>query len=132
MSLPYAWTKRKEIEEIGELAARQLRNFIKKKKKEKKKEGITYPPFSGRYGVRSSFPFATTSPASRQSTCRRQWCSRLGFASRLGFGSKLGFGRRLFARNRKINYLNFFLPTRGIVASMPKPSFLLCVPFKNG
>ena len=33
MSLPYAWTKRKEIEEIGELAARQLRNFIKKKRK---------------------------------------------------------------------------------------------------
>ena len=38
MSLPYAWTKRKEIEEIGELAARQLRNFIKKKKREKKKK----------------------------------------------------------------------------------------------
>ena len=130
MSLPYAWTKRKEIEEIGELAARQLRNFIKKKKG--KKGGITYPPFSGRYGVRSSFPFATTSPASRRSTCRRQWCSRLGFASRLGFSSRLGFGRRLFARNRKINYLNFFLPTRGIVASMPKPPFLLCVPFENG
>ena len=135
MSLPYAWTERKEIEEIDELAARQLRNFIKKKKKKKrkrKKGGITYPPLSGRYGVRSSFPFATTSPTSRQSTCRRQWCSRLGFASRLGLGSRLGFGRRLFARNRKINYLNFFLPTRGIVASMPKLSFLLCVPFKNG
>ena len=65
MSLPYAWTKRKEIEEIGELAARQLRNFIKKKKR-KKKGGITYPLFNGRYGVRSSFPFATTSPDSRQ------------------------------------------------------------------
>ena len=37
MSLPYAWTKRKEIEEIGELAARQLRNFIQKKKKKKEK-----------------------------------------------------------------------------------------------
>ena len=35
MSLPYAWTKRKEIEEIGELAARQLRNFIKKEGKKK-------------------------------------------------------------------------------------------------
>ena len=45
MSLPYAWTKRKEIEEIGELATRQLRNFIKKKKEKKKR--ITYPPFSG-------------------------------------------------------------------------------------
>ena len=38
MSLPYAWTKRKEIEEIGELAARQLRNFIKKKGEKKKEE----------------------------------------------------------------------------------------------
>ena len=37
MSLPYAWTKRKEIEEIGELAARQLRNVIKKKEKKKKR-----------------------------------------------------------------------------------------------
>ena len=41
MSLPYAWTKRKEIEEIGELAARQLRNFIKKKGKKKKEEKLT-------------------------------------------------------------------------------------------
>ena len=43
MSLPYAWTKRKEIEEIGELAARQLRNFIQKKKKEKKKRRNNLP-----------------------------------------------------------------------------------------
>ena len=89
MSLPYAWTKRKEAEEIGELVARKLRNFV-----EKGKNGeITYPPFSGRYGVRSSFPFATTSPASQRSTYRRQWCGRLGFAGKLGFGSLLGTER---------------------------------------
>ena len=122
MSLPYAWTKRKEAEEIGELAARKLRNFIEKGKKGE----ITYPPFSGRYGVRSSFPFATTSPANQRSTCRRQWCGRLGFAGRLGFG------RRFLARYRDVDYCNFFLPTRGIVTSVPEPSFLLCVPFKDG
>ena len=89
MSLPYTWIKRKEAEEIAELAARKLRNFI-----EKGKNGeITYPPFSGRYGVRSSFPFATTSPASQRSTYRRQWCGRLGFAGKLGFGSLLGTER---------------------------------------
>ena len=109
-----------------------VKKFYQKKRGKKKKEGITYPPFIGRYGVRSSFPFATTSPASQQNTCRRQWCGRLGSASRLGLGSRLRFGRRLFARNRKINYFNFFLLTRGIVASMPKPPFLLCVPLENG
>ena len=93
---------------------------------------MTYPPFSGRYGVRSSFPFATTSLDSRQSTCRRQWCGWLGSASRLELGSRPGFGRRLFTWSRKINHLNFFLPTRGIVTSMPKPPSLLCVPLKNG
>ena len=123
MSLPYAWTKRKEVEEIGELAARRLRNFVKKKGK---RGEITYPPFSGRSGVRSSFPFATTSPASQRSTCKRQWCGRLGLAGRLGFG------RRFLTRYREIDYLNFFLLTRGIVASVPEPSFLLCVPFKDG
>ena len=40
MSLPYAWTKRKEIEEIGELATRQLRNFIKKKNGKKKENNL--------------------------------------------------------------------------------------------
>ena len=40
MSLPYAWTKRKEIEEIGELAARQLRNFIKKKGEKKRRNNL--------------------------------------------------------------------------------------------
>ena len=40
MSLPYAWTKRKEIEEIGKLVARQLRNFIKKKKKKKGRNNL--------------------------------------------------------------------------------------------
>ena len=115
--------KEKKAEEIGKLAARKLRNFVEK---EKKKGEIAYPPFSGRYGVRSSFPFATTSPTSRQSAYRRQWCGKLGFVGRLGFG------RRFLARYREIDYLNFFLPTRGIVASVPEPSFLLCVPFKNG
>ena len=124
MSLPYAWTKRKEAKEIGELAARKLRSFVKKKKK---KEGeITYPPFSGRYGVRSSFSFATTSSASQRSTCRRQWCGKFGFAG------KLGFGRRFLDRCGDVYYSYSFLPTRGIVTSMPEPSFLLCVPFKNG
>ena len=106
MSLPYAWTKRKEIEEIGELAARQLRNVIKKKRG--KKRGITYPPFSGRYKVRSSFPFATTSSASQRSTCRRQWCSRLGFASRLGFGSRLGLAGAFLLGTRRLITLTFF------------------------
>ena len=115
--------KEKKAEEIGKLAARKLRNFVEK---EKKKGEIAYPPFSGRYGVRSSFSFATTSSASQRSTCRRQWCDRLGFAGRLGFG------RRFLARYRDVNYFNSFLPTRGIVANVPKPSFLLCVPFENG
>ena len=63
MSLPCAWTKRKEAKEIGELAARKkIMKFYKKRKRKKKRE-ITYPTFSGRYGVRSSFPFVTTSLA---------------------------------------------------------------------
>ena len=92
---------------------------------------MTYPPFSGRYGVRSSLPFATTSPDSRQSTCRRQGYGKFGFANRLELGSRPGFGRRLFTRSREINHLNFFLPTKGIVTSMPKPPFLLYVSLKN-
>ena len=35
MNLPCAWTERKKIEEVGELAARLLRNFIRKNRKGK-------------------------------------------------------------------------------------------------
>ena len=114
--------KKRGAKEISKLAARKLRSFVK----EEKRGEVTYPPFSGRYGERSGFSFATISSASQRSTCRRQWCGRLGFAG------ELGFGRRFLARYRDIDYFNFFLPTRGIVARVPKPSFLLCVPFKDG
>ena len=50
----------------------------------------------------------------------------------LGFADRLRLGRRFLARYREVYYLNFFLPTRGIVATMLEPSFLLCIPFKNG